>query len=203
MIDTSTIRVRNIIERKSNDLVGTPNNIFLVGFMASGKSHVGRQLAKRTGWKLLDADSVIIERAGMSIEEIFKIEGEVFFRSLESEIVSELCSGSRQIVAMGGGAFLNPANREQMLNHGSVVCLRAKPETIFKRLNKSQSNDRGRRNTPVRPLLGQNDPLEKIESLIQERSVAYSEAHYQVDTDEFGPDEIAVQILHLLGNGSG
>ena len=55
----------------------------------------------------------------------------------------------------------------------------------------------------MRPLLGQNDPLEKIQSLIQERSVAYSEAHYQVDTDEFGPDEIAVQILHLLGNGSG
>ena len=203
MIDTSTIRFRNLIERKSNDLVGTPNNIFLVGFMASGKSHVGRQLAKRTGWKLLDADSVIIERAGRSIEEIFKTEGEVFFRSLESEIVSELCSGSRQIIAMGGGAFLNPANREQMLSNGSVVCLRAKPETIFKRLNKSQSNDRGRRNTPVRPLLGQNDPLEKIESLIQERSVAYSEAHYQVDTDEFGPDEIAVQILHLLGNESG
>ena len=203
MIDSSTVRVRNIIERKSNDLVGTPNNIFLVGFMASGKSHVGRQLAKRTGWKLLDADSVIIERAGMSIEEIFKIEGEVFFRSLESEIVSELCSGSRQIVAMGGGAFLNPANREQMLNHGSVVCLRAKPETIFKRLNKSQSNDRGRRNTPVRPLLGQNDPLEKIESLIRQRSVAYSKAHYQIDTDEFAPDEIAVQILCLVGNGSG
>ena len=203
MIDTSTIRLRNLIERKSNDLVGTPNNIFLVGFMASGKSHVGRQLAKRTGWKLLDADSVIIERAGRNIEEIFKTEGEVFFRSLESEIVSELCSGSRQIIAMGGGAFLNPANRDQMLSHGLVVCLRAKPETIFKRLNKSQSKDRGGRNTPVRPLLGQNDPLEKIESLIQERSVAYSEAHYQVDTDEFGPDEIAVQILHLLGNESG
>ena len=203
MIDTSTIRFRNLIERKSNDLVGTPNNIFLVGFMASGKSHVGRQLAKRTGWKLLDADSLIIERAGRSVEEIFKTEGEVFFRSLESEIVSELCSGSRQIIAMGGGAFLNPANREQMLSHGSVVCLRAKPETIFKRLNKSQSKDRGGRNTPVRPLLGQNDPLEKIESLIQERSVAYSEAHYQVDTDEFGPDEIAVQILNLLGKGSG
>ena len=184
-------------------MVGTPNNIFLVGFMASGKSHVGRQLAKRTGWKLLDADSVIIERAGRNIEEIFKTEGEVFFRSLESEIVSELCSGSRQIIAMGGGAFLNPANREQMLSHGSVVCLRAKPETIFKRLNKSQSKDRGGRNTPVRPLLGQNDPLELIESLIQERSVAYSEAHYQVDTDEFGPDEIAVQILNLLGKGSG
>ena len=203
MIDTSTIRFRNLIERKSNDLVGTPNNIFLVGFMASGKSHVGRQLAKRTGWKLLDADSVIIERAGRNIEEIFKTEGEVFFRSLESEIVSELCSGSRQIIAMGGGAFLNPANRDQMLSHGLVVCLRAKPETIFKRLNKSQSKDRGGRNTPVRPLLGQNDPLEKIESLIQERSVAYSEAHYQVDTDEFGPDEIAVQILNLLGKGSG
>ena len=203
MIHTSHIRVRNIIERTSNDLVGTSNNIFLVGFMASGKSHVGRQLAKRTGWNLLDADSVIIERAGKSIEEIFKTEGEAFFRSLESKVVSELCSGSKQIVAMGGGAFLNPVNREQMLSHGSVVCLRVKPETIFKRLNKSQSNDRGRRNTPVRPLLGQNDPLEKIESLIQERSVAYSEAHYQVDTDEFSPDEIAVQILHLLGNGSG
>ena len=203
MIDTSTIRVRNIIERKSNDLVGTPNNIFLVGFMASGKSHVGRQLARRTGWNLLDADSVIIERAGRSIEEIFKTEGEAFFRSLESEIVSELCSRSRQIVAMGGGAFLSPANREKMLSNGSVVCLRAKPQTILKRLNKSQSNDRGRRNPPVRPLLGQNDPLEKIESLIQERSVAYSEAHYQVDTDEFGPDEIAVQILNLLDKGSG
>ena len=76
MIHTSHIRVRNIIERTSNDLVGTSNNIFLVGFMASGKSHVGRQLAKRTGWNLLDADSVIIERAGKSIEEIFNTEGD-------------------------------------------------------------------------------------------------------------------------------
>ena len=183
-------------------MIATPDNIFLVGFMASGKSHVGRQLAKKIGWKLLDADSEIVERAGRSIETIFKTDGEEVFRALESDIVAELCAGSRQIVAMGGGAFLNPVNRQNMLSHGFVICLRARPETILKRLNKAQANDRarGRRNTPIRPLLGVDNSLKKIECLIQERSVAYSEAHYQVDTDELDPDEIAQQILDLLDN---
>ena len=183
-------------------MVATPNNIFLVGFMASGKSHVGRQLAKKIGWKLLDADSEIVERAGRSIETIFKTEGEEVFRALESDIVAELCAGLRQIVAMGGGAFLDPVNRQQMLSQGLVVCLRARPETILKRLNKYPANDRsrGRRNTPVRPLLDDDNSLEKIKCLIQGRSKAYSEAHYQIDTDELDPDEIAQQILDLLGD---
>ena len=183
-------------------MVATPNNIFLVGFMASGKSHVGRQLAKKIGWKLLDADGEIVERAGRSIETIFKTEGEEVFRALESDIVAELCAGLRQIVAMGGGAFLDPVNHQQMLSHGLVVCLRARPETILKRLNKYPANDcsRGRRNTPVRPLLDDDNSLEKIKCLIQERSKAYSKAHYQIDTDELDPDEIAQQILDLLGD---
>ena len=184
-------------------MIATPNNIFLVGFMASGKSHVGRQLEKKIGWKLLDADSEIVERAGRSIETIFKTDGQKVFRALESDIVAELCAGSRQIVAMGGGAFLNPANSQKMLSNGFVVCLRARPETILKRLNKYQTNDwsRGRRNTPIRPLLDDDNSVEKIERLIQERSIAYSKAHYQVDTDELDPDEIAQQIWDFLGNG--
>ena len=103
---------------------------------------------------------------------------------------------------MGGGAFLDPVNRQQMLSQGLVVCLRARPETILKRLTKYPANDRsrGRRNTPVRPLLDDDNSLEKIKCLIQERSKAYSKAHYQIDTDELDPDEIAQQILDLLGD---
>ena len=111
-----------------------PKNIILVGFMASGKSHVGRILAQRTGRPLADSDELIVARAGKSVERIFAEDGEAAFRTLERAVISELCAGSGRIISAGGGAFVDPDNRRTMRAGGRVFCLHARPETIYKRL---------------------------------------------------------------------
>lgn len=169
------------------------SNIILVGFMASGKSHVGRILSERTGMPLVDADSVIVERAGRSIEQIFADEGEPAFRSLERGIIAELCGGTGQIISAGGGAFVDPDNRQAMLAGGTVFCLQARPETIYQRLK--ADNDSGQ---AVRPLLAGPDPLARIRDLLAAREDAYRQAHYSIDTDESTPEEVAGLISDLL-----
>ena len=116
------------------------DNIILAGFMASGKSHVGRILSQRTGMPLVDADSVIVERAGKSIEQIFADEGEAAFRALERHVIAELCRGTGQIISAGGGAFIHLENREAMLAGGTVFCLQARPETIYQRLQTDRAS---------------------------------------------------------------
>ena len=169
------------------------DNIILVGFMASGKSRVGRILSQRTGMPLVDADTVIVERAGKSIERIFADEGEAAFRALERAVISDLCSRSGQVISAGGGAFVDPANRREMLSGGTVFCLQARPETIYQRLK--ADNDSGQ---AVRPLLAGPDPLERIRELLAQRAEAYGRAHHCIDTDELTPEEVAEQILILL-----
>ena len=165
------------------------DNIILVGFMASGKSHVGRILSERTGMPLVDADSVIVERAGKSIEQIFADEGEEAFRALERQIIAELCQGNGQIISAGGGAFVDPENRRAMLTGGTVFCLRARPETIYQRLK--ADNESGQ---AVRPLLAGPDPLGRIRELLAARAEAYGQAHHCLDTDELTPEEVVEKV---------
>lgn len=169
------------------------DNIILVGFMASGKSHVGRLLSDRTGMPLVDADSIIVERAGKSIEQIFADEGEAAFRSLERQVIAEVCGGAGQIISAGGGAFVDPDNRQAMLGGGTVFCLQARPETIYQRLK--ASNESGR---PVRPLLAGPDPLGRIRELLAARAEAYAQAHNCIDTDELTPEGVAEELLNLF-----
>ena len=169
------------------------DNISLVGFMASGKSHVGRILSERTGMPLVDADEVIVKRAGKSIEQIFADEGEAAFRALEREVIAELCSDKGQIISAGGGAFVDPDNRRAMLAGGMVFCLQARPETIYQRLK--ADNDSGQ---AVRPLLAGVDPLGRIRELLATRAEAYSQAHHCIDTDELTPEEVAERVMNLL-----
>ena len=169
------------------------DNIILVGFMASGKSHVGRVLSERIGMPLVDADTVIVERAGRSIEQIFADEGEEAFRTLERQVIAELCQGNGRIISAGGGAFVDRDNRRVMLQGGTVFCLQAKPETIYNRLK--ADNDLGQ---AVRPLLAGDDPLARIRELLEQRAEAYGRAHYCIDTDELTPEEVAGQALNLL-----
>ena len=168
-------------------------NIILVGFMASGKSHVGRVLSERTGMPLVDADAVIVERAGKSIEQIFADDGEEAFRSVEREVIADLCQGTGQIVSAGGGAFIDPDNRRAMLAGGTVFCLQARPETIYQRLGADDESGQA-----VRPLLAGHDPLGRIRELLAARAEAYKQAHYSVDTDELTAEEVAGRILNLI-----
>ena len=171
------------------------DNIILVGFMASGKSHVGRILSQRTGMPLMDADTVIVERAGKSIEQIFADEGEAAFRALERQVIAELCNESGQIISAGGGAFVDPDNRKAILKGGTVFCLRARPETIYQRLISDKDSGQA-----VRPLLAGSDPLGRIRELLAQRAQAYGQAHYRIDTDELTAEEVAGRVVDLLSS---
>ena len=177
-----------------------PRNVILVGFMASGKTSVGRALAERTGWTLVDADDVIVARAGKPIHHIFSDDGEPAFRELERQVIADLCAGERQVIASGGGAFVDPQNRDVMLSGGRVFFLSASPETILRRV---QEEDAG---GPIRPLLapppGQEsnyDPEARIAELLAQRAAAYAQAHHTVETDALTAEGVAEQIVGICG----
>jgi shikimate kinase len=168
-------------------------NIILVGFMASGKSSVGRALARRTGWPRVDADEEIVSRAGKPISDIFRDSGEEAFRKLERTVMSDICEESGRIIAAGGGSFIDDQNRRTMLDCGTVFYLSARPETIHKRVT------RGNPNAPTRPILAGGDPLERITGLLAQRAPAYTQAHHAVETDGLSPDQVAQAILDICG----
>ena len=169
-----------------------PANIILVGFMATGKTHVGRCLSQLTGWPLRDADDEIVRRAGCSIDEIFARDGEAAFRTLEHQVIADLCSGKNQVISAGGGAFVQPANRDVMLRSGLVFCLTAAPENIYARIQKEADP-----NTPIRPLLAGGDPLQRIRDLLETRAEAYSHAHHTIPTDTLSVEQVADRVLTL------
>ena len=172
-----------------------PRNIILVGFMASGKTSVGRALAERTGWAFVDADDVIVERAGKPIHRVFAEDGEPAFRELERQVIADLCAGERQVIASGGGAFVDPQNRDAMLSGGVVFYLSTSPAEILRRV---QAEDAG---GPIRPLLAVDDPEARIAELLAQRTPAYAQAHHAVETDGLTAEGVAVRIGAVCGIG--
>ncbi|MFA7256255.1 MAG: shikimate kinase [Kiritimatiellales bacterium] len=161
-------------------------NIVLVGFMGTGKTVTGRVLAARTGMELVDMDSMIEERQGKTIPEIFAQDGEPVFRTLERELVQELSKRNGLIISTGGGIVLNPDNIADFEKTGLVVCLKASPETIFQRLEK----DTGR------PLLS-GDKKGQIAALLEKRKPLYDAIAHGVNTDGLTDEQTADPILKL------
>ncbi|MBW7832317.1 MAG: shikimate kinase [Simplicispira suum] len=147
--------------------------IALIGMPGSGKSTVGRQLARRLGMVFLDTDHMIEQRLGCTIRTFFEREGEKRFRDIEQAAVDEFTAGSsRAVLSTGGGAVLRPANRAHLRARAHVVYLHALPEDIYRRL---------RRDT-TRPLLQTADPLQRLHSLYVERDPLYREtAHFVIE----------------------
>ena len=127
----------------------TIHNLALIGFMGCGKSTVGHMVARDLKFSFVDTDSLVEERAGISVAEIFRSEGESVFRKLEKEVISDLSGKEELVIATGGGAVLNPENFESLKTHALLVCLWAKAESIYER-TKHQKH---------RPLLQREDPL--------------------------------------------
>jgi len=173
-----------------------PRNIILVGFMASGKSRVGRILSRHTGWPLVDSDDEIVRRCRKPIARIFQEEGEIAFRALERLVMADLCGGSGRIIAAGGGAFVDPDNRRLMLASGLVFCLGASAETIHRRLAPVPTCGDGGE-AAARPLLAGDSSLEKIRDLLGQRAVAYAQAHHIIETDLLSPEDAARHVLGL------
>jgi len=159
--------------------------IVLIGFMGTGKTAIGKRLAKILGFRFLDIDSIIETREKKSISQIFQDRGEPFFRDLEKKIIEEISSSQGVVIATGGGAVLNRANRDKLKQGGWVVCLTATPEKIQERTSRRT----------IRPLLTGKEPLETIKNLLRERSQAYSKANLIVDTTHGSVSEITEKIL--------
>jgi shikimate kinase len=168
-------------------------NIILVGFMASGKSRVGRILSEKLGRPLVDADQEIVRRWGMSVSQIFAQEGEAAFRALERAVMADLCGQSGLIIAAGGGAFVDPESRGLMLQKGRVFCLCASPDTIYHRVRQEM-----KLGGPARPLLAGADPRQRIRALLEQRAEAYAQAHHAIQTDGLIPEQVARRVLELL-----
>ena len=145
----------------------------LVGLPGSGKTTVGRQLARRLHLPFVDSDHEIEVRIGCSIREFFEREGEARFRDIEEEVLDSLSQGTSKVISTGGGAVLRANNRLHLHGRGRVVYLKSTPEELFRRL----------RHDTNRPLLQVADPLLKLKNLFAERDPLYREvAHFVLET---------------------
>jgi shikimate kinase/3-dehydroquinate synthase len=166
---------------------GDSSNLILTGFMGTGKTAAGREIARRLGRPFVDMDAEIEARTGRSVSEIFAGEGEVTFRRLEAALCRELAGRQGLVVATGGGALLPADNREILAASGPVVCLQASPDEILRRLEGSAE----------RPLLAA-DAAQEIVRLLAQRAAAYGAVPLQVDTTGLSVEEAADRILAVV-----
>jgi shikimate kinase len=167
-------------------------NIVLVGFMGTGKSTVGKLLAKRLKRQWVDVDQRIEEAEKRKIAEIFEKEGEAHFRRLERETIEKVAAGTNLVITTGGGAVIDPANRAALKKNGLLIALSASPETIFQRVRRSKH----------RPLL-KGDMLAQIKRLLAERENHYREADGTFSTDGKTASQVAEAIETALTKGDG
>jgi shikimate kinase len=166
-------------------------NVYLVGLMGSGKTTIGRSLAKRLGFEFVDSDREIEARTGVSIPTIFEIEGEDGFRKREAQVIAEVSRQSGMVVATGGGAVLRPENRENLRSHGFVVYLNVPPQTLWERTR----HDRNR------PLLQVADPLLKLKELFDQRDALYREvADLIVDGSRINAQAVLQLLIKEVGD---
>jgi shikimate kinase len=164
--------------------VGTRrSNLYLVGFMGSGKTSVGRRLAELLGWTFLDLDEEIEKREGKPIPEIFRLRGEKHFRSLERQELGRASQGGRTVVAVGGGTFCSVENQEIITRTGISIWLDAPIELLFARCSASPA---------LRPLFTGMDEMTK---LLERRLPSYAQAKARVPVGSLSIDELAKRIL--------
>ena len=162
------------------------DKVYLVGFMGAGKTTVARALAKRLDWQVEDIDDRVEKRERRDIPTIFRQEGEPYFRAVEQEELIGLLPARGLVVATGGGTIVDPVTREMMLRDGAVIWLDAPFSTIIERVPSD-----GRR-----PLAA--DRIE-MESLYNQRLMAYSRAHLRVDAGKGSVEDLVDQIVDWLG----
>ena len=168
--------------------IEVPRSIVLVGLMGAGKTCIGRELGHRLGIPFVDADTEIEAAAGCAIEDIFRLYGEEEFRNGERRVLARLLDGPIQVLATGGGAFMDPDTRRKARERAISIWLRADLDLLVSRV--------GRRNN--RPLLRGKNPREVLGRLIDERYPVYAEAHITVDSGREAPESTADRVLGEL-----
>jgi XRE family aerobic/anaerobic benzoate catabolism transcriptional regulator len=173
---------------------GAPRTVALVGLRGAGKSTVGPRLAARLGWPFLEMDDLITEAAGLSLDQIFELHGEAYYRRLEHETLRHvLARTDRLVLAAAGGVVNEPASWDMLAEHAHVVWLRARPEDHFHRV--VSQGDR-------RPMADHPAAMERLRALLAAREATYSTAHLVVDTSGREPDEVAGEIARALAQES-
>jgi 3-dehydroquinate synthase len=162
-------------------------NLIITGFMGTGKTAVGREVARRLGRPFVDMDSEIEERAGKPIAEVFAQDGETAFRHMEAALCQALSTRDGLVIATGGGALVAPQNRALMMDSGRVICLDAPPEEILRRVRRHRN----------RPLLDVDDPRAEIKRLLAARREAYAAIPWHVDTIHLSVAEVAKRVMAL------
>jgi len=164
-------------------------NIALIGFMGTGKTTVGKRLARALRMRFVDTDYIIEERAGIKISEIFSSFGEPYFRELERNVIAEISARDGLVISAGGGAVLNPENIRNLKRHGKIVCLTARPEAIYARI----------KHETHRPLLNVPNPSARIRELLNARAPYYAQADITIDTTHLSIGEVVAEIRRAVG----
>lgn len=172
------------------------DKLILIGYRATGKSTVGKLIARRLSLQFLDMDQVIEERAGRSIQEIVATDGWPAFRQQEKELLTELAARQNLVVATGGGAVLHQESWARLKETGLVVWLTADRETIRARLRQDQK-------TPgQRPALTGTDSFSEISKVLTEREPLYRQSsHLAIDTAQASVAQIAAHLENIMKNG--
>lgn len=167
-------------------------NIILTGFMGCGKTTVGIRLSYRMRRPMLDTDKMIEKCEGRSISEIFEADGEAYFRELETECLEKLIqTAHNHIISVGGGLPIREENHALLKELGTVVYLRAKAQTIYERV----------KHDTTRPLLQGEEPLTKIQALMEKRTSIYEKtADIVIDVDDRDFDDIMDEIIKKYGS---
>lgn len=165
-------------------------NIALTGFMAVGKSVVGKKLARRLNRRFMDLDQAIEEKEKMTISEIFNRKGESYFRAMEKQALSEVLKKNGQVIATGGGAVLDKENLDLLKERSLLICLTAPPATLLRRSSSGKE----------RPLLKGDDRERRVEELLRQREKDYAQAHLSIDTASLSVDEVVEKIIEAIGN---
>ena len=158
--------------------------------MGAGKSTVGPALARRLGRRFLDTDQQIEGSSGKEIETIFSEDGEETFRVLEAAVIAEAARGSA-VVALGGGAIAEPGAAERLAGWGTVVYLRAMPETLVSRIGDASAR-------PLLRGLSESERLERVRKLLAKREPSYRTARITVDTDHKSAPEVVEELARKI-----
>lgn len=160
-------------------------NLYLVGFMGTGKTTVGRALAQRTGFEVMDSDHEIERAQGKTISDIFAQQGEPAFRAMEREFIERGHPTARHIIACGGGLVVQPGMLDLLQTKGVVICLHASLETVLARTARHRT----------RPLLAVEDPETRIRTLYAAREAIYKRSGTVILTDSRPLNEIVTHVM--------
>ncbi|PIN85513.1 MAG: shikimate kinase [Candidatus Diapherotrites archaeon CG11_big_fil_rev_8_21_14_0_20_37_9] len=167
-------------------------NIALIGYRATGKTTIGKKLAKRMNMKFLDTDKIIEKKIGKKIKDFFDEHGEKEFREIESTVLKEICLGDEQCISCGGGIVILPENRDLLKKKCVVVLLESTPQAIYMRTKKDSK----------RPALTSFDKFDEIVNVLEERKDKYeSIANVRADTSSISIEKVVQVIIDKLVEG--